>query len=76
MSGDLGARDLERAQQALDRTALERGAAIHPMEAAQRPGPSPDEAQAHREDAELYACFAHQHIEQVSPEALAAVPGL
>ena len=69
----MGAQDLELAQQAHDRTALEMGAAIHPMEAAQLPGLSPDEARAHREDAELYAYFARQHIKQVSPEALAAV---
>ena len=55
---------------------LEMGAAIHHMEAAQLPGLSPEEARAHREDAELYAFFARRHVEQADPEALAAVLGL
>ena len=76
MKGDVSAQDLEQAQQALDRMTLEMGAAIYHMEAAHLPGLTPDEAQAHREDAELYAYFARQHVEQVSPEALAAVLAL
>ena len=76
MRGEAGAQDLEQAQQALDRMTLEMGAAICHMEAAQLPGLTPDEAQAHREDAELYAYFARQHVERVNPEALAAVLGL
>ena len=55
MSGEVSAQVLELAQQALGRMTLEMGAAIHPMEAAQLPGLTPDEARAHREDAELYA---------------------
>ena len=76
MNGNVNAQDLEQARQALDRMTMEMGAAIYHMEAAQLPGLSPNEAQAHREDAELYAFFARQHAEQVDPEALAAVLGL
>ena len=48
-SGDVTAQDLKPA---LDRTGLERGAAIHYTDVAQRPGLSPDEEQAYCEVAE------------------------
>ena len=73
---EVGARDLEETELALERMTLEMGAAILHLEAARDPLLPPDDAREHREQGELHAFFARSYAEQAKPAALAAVVGL